>query len=174
LGHFENETVNVKIEIHQDIEVMFLNLGYIKTDDIRSLLDVHHINTNITINSSNINIKVYSKEESILFVPLAYNRFYKLSNTSNELFEVYNGYIGLTLNKGYNDITIEFHNRDIHYGLIMSLLGLGLAILLSYFKIYQNKVIKNIVYYTYTSLFILAIILIYFIPALFFIFSFIR
>ena len=113
-----------------------------------------------------------SLKDTTLFLPLTYNENYKVAGET-KLTEVYSGYIGLEVHEGNNNITIEISNKYLNYGAILSILGIILTILFSHFKIFKNKVINNIVYYSHLTLFSLFIIFAYCISALFFIISFI-
>ena len=94
---------------------------------------------------------------------------------NTEIIKVFDNFIGIVLENGNNNISIEHITPGLKLGTIISAIGIIFAILFIKFKekiISINK-ITNIAYYLYLSCFCLLITIFYIVPTFIFVLSYI-
>ena len=174
LGTFENETVNIRIELLNDSEVMYMNLGLLGLEKLETIFN---INTplNIKFADNKINIDIETNKDKILFLPVTYLKGYKATNNDKEIevLKVFDNYIGIKLNKGTNVIEIKYTSEGFNLGLLLSKIGLILAFVwISFIEMKTYKILNNITYYLFIIANLSLILIFYVIPIIFFFISF--
>lgn len=167
LGTYEDEKVNIKIELRRSVDLDNITIGIMDNQKYEDFIKNEKIDTKIVYNRNKINIKFETEEEKILFLPISYNEGYSASNNgkSVEILKVYDNYIGIKLNKGENDIMISFMPKGLIPCLIISVLTLIFLIILVRTDLYQKilniKFLSTLAYYIYLTIYLGIILLVY-------------
>ena len=114
-------------------------------------------------------------EDSYMFLPIAYTKDVraKVNNKNVEVLKVFDGFVGIKLEKGMNNINISYSKSGLIPGMFIFVLGIGL--LISYFVLqdrkqlnilFENDRIKSISYYLVIIGTILLFIILYIFPLL--------
>lgn len=179
-GVYEDETINIKIYIKDSCELKSLALGSLDINKLNEFIKDYKINYDIEFINNNINIKIDTNKEKILFIPISYNDSYTAYNNSEkvELIKIYDNFIGIKLNAGENNISIKFVPNFLKISFIISLAFLVLALLLIktnlYNKLLECSILQKIAAICYTLLYLLVILMIYIIPIICFFISFVK
>lgn len=168
LGTYENETVNIKLELRKNLEVSNLTLGIMNNQKYEDFINEEKINTNIKYNRNQIKVNIDTNEDNkILFLPIAYNDGYKAINNGEkiEIIKLYDNFIGIKLDNGTNNINITFTPKGLIPFLIISTITLVFTIILIKTNLYQKlldiNLLNNLAYYIYVTIYLGAIILVY-------------
>lgn len=178
LGTYENEKVNIKIELVNSITYDNITLGLMDLDKYESFALNNKIDTKVSFNRNKINIKVNSTNKQLLFIPIAYNDGYsaKVNGKSAEVIKVFDNYIGVMTDIGDNDIVLSFMPKGLVPMLCVSLITLiGTIILIkpgTYNKLLNIKWLNNIAYYVYLVGYIGLVFLMYVMMTICFILSY--
>lgn len=179
-GTFEKEKVNIKIEFLDDCSLKSLNIGSLDMEKLEHFTTTNKLDYDIDFSNNKINISIDNEGNNILFIPINYNDSYTAYNNNNktEIIRLYNNYIGIELNKGENNISIEFVPRYLKECFVISLLFIiGTIIILKtniYNKLLNIKLLQKIAKVLYLSLYILVLIFIYILPTICFLISFVK
>ena len=133
LGTYENQTINIKIELRKNIEVSNITLGIMDNKKYEEFISREKINTDIKYNRNQVKVNVnIDEEDKILFLPIAYNDGYKATNNGEkiEIIKLYDNFIGIKLDKGINNISITFIPKGLILFSIISLITLIFTIIL--------------------------------------------
>ena len=107
----------------------------------------------ITIDS-NVNTDGY------LVLPISYSDNYSVvvNGDSTDTIKMYGGLLGVKVDKGHNQITYTYRNRDLEKSLVVSLIATIVFTIISVFysKISTNKILREVAYGTYSLLFYVA------------------
>ena len=177
LGEFENATVKIRIEKNnvKGKETLFRNVtvGRIKMSDIDNLLDNYKTNVRVKFDKNNMNIKVNTKQEGIILLPLTYLDGYKADK--NDVIKVFDNFVGIKVNKGKNEINVSYFPSELKLGGMLSILGLvSLFIYLEFErKLKVNEIILNLANIAYHVIVFLLIFIYYVFAPISFILSFI-
>lgn len=167
LGTFEKEVVNVKIELLKTIELSTLEIGKLDLELFEDFMNQYKTNTKVVFDKSKIYVDVYSEEEKILFLPIAYDLGYRaiINGKEKDVIKLFDNYIGIKLDKGDNDITISYKSPNLNLGITISLVSLMITIIIFKFKIYEfiihNGIFVNIIYSIYFIAFVGVFVLMY-------------
>ena len=167
LGVFENERVNIKLELKKSTILKEVTAGIMDLAKYEQFLQNNNINTNIKFNRSKITAKVEGTKDKILFLPISYDKGYKatVNGHSTEVIKLYDNFIGIKLEDGVNDITIKYVPNGFIPTLIISAVTLVLTIVLLKVKLYDKlidvKVLQNIAYYFYLFIYLAIILIVY-------------
>lgn len=178
LGTYENDIVNIKIEIKEDLDVDQITLATMDLKMYEDFIINEKIDTNIKFNENEIKITVNSDDKKTLFIPLTYSDNYTLvvNGEKQELTKLYENFMGIEVTKGTNNITLSYVPAGFKLGTIISLIGLGITIMLlktkAYTKIIENSILQKIIYYGYLVVYNLGILLVYVFPIICFILSY--
>ncbi len=163
LGTFEDEKVNIKIELLSDVEVDNLTIGVMDNKLYEEFVQNEKINTEIDYHENKIHVGVESDKKQILFLPIAYNDGYQatLNGKEAEVLKVFDNYIGIEVGAGENDITLTFIPSGFKISLLVSLFALIITFFLIktglYMKLLNVKWLQNITYFLYLFLYFIAI-----------------
>lgn len=153
-----NKDINIKLQSF-DFHDLNFNIGYIKYSDIMSLKsnvdDVKKVDVGYDINVWN------DMDNGYLLLPINnINGLKAYINDREVKIENYlNNFVSIKLDKGNNNIKIRYEMPLFKIGIIFSISGLILLLLLN--KIPNNKVVLNITCYVYIGICILTFLYYY-------------
>lgn len=134
---------DLKIRIHlKSNNYTFINLGFIKINDIMNLN-----NNNVVENNNKYHVK--NTNNKFLFIPINNIPGIKITN-NNKIVDTYkyiDNFLVIKLNKGDNYIEVKYDMPLYKVGIIISILGFILLILFKYIKV--PNIIININYYSF-------------------------
>jgi len=180
LGIFEDEEVVIEVETLKDEPLEVFELAVLDIDKLNTFTDNNYSEFDIKFRENKININIESDQEKILFLPIAYNKGYKatLNGQKTEVLKIYDNFIGIKANKGQNTIKISFVPEYFRLSLVISIMMiLGTAIIINtnlYQKILEVKWLQNMAKYVYLGLHAVVMVVIFLIPILLFLVSFIK
>lgn len=167
LGTYENETVNIKIELRDSIDLNNITLGIMDNNKYEEFVRNEKINTNIKYNRNQVKVGLEVEEEKILFLPINYNEGYNATNNGKkvEVIKLYDNYIGIKLDKGENNITLTYIPQGFIPCLIISIITLVISIILIKTNLYQKllniNLLNKLAYYIYLFSYLGIILVIY-------------
>ena len=172
LGTFENEQVSVKIVATKNVKVRNITIGLLDLEKLDSFIKREAKDTKVSFKGSNINVVTDGVEGEILFLPITYIDGY-FSN-SNEIFRVFDNFIGIRLHDGVNNIEISYIPKGLMLGFIITLIGIILYFVwIKVISFINLSILYDAVYFVYILVYILVFSLFYIIPLLGFVKSFI-
>lgn len=129
LGTFENEEVNIKIELRWNIELENITLATMDIEKYESFVENNNIPLKIKYHRNKISIEVDSDKEQILFIPVSYNQGYqgKVNNKIVEVEKVFGNFLGVKLEKGKNQVQFTFVPSGLKIATVISILSLFLT-----------------------------------------------
>ena len=167
LGTYNNEKVNIKIELLKSIDLNNITLGVMDNTKYEDFIANQYVETNINYNKNKVTASVESEAEKILYLPIAYSDSYKATNNGKEVevIKVFDNFIGVKLEKGNNNIELTYMPKGLIPMIIVSVITLVLTIILSSTKLYNKildcKFLSNIAYYLYLFAYIALILVVY-------------
>lgn len=168
LGTYENETVNIKIELKGDVELNAITIGIMNNGMYEDFIENEKIDTKVTYHRNQVEVEIEgTEEEKLLFLPINYNKGYHATNNGEkvDIVKVYDNFIGIKLNKGINDIKISFIPTGFTICLIVSVTALVVMIIILvsnlYFKVLEVNTLSNVAYYTYVFVYLAIVAFIY-------------
>lgn len=151
LGYY-NTDITINITTKKDKKIKY-SIGFVSKEDIMNL------STNIKYDSHNYYIN-NTNNYKYLYIPINNIKGINIYNNKKRV-DTYNyidNYIYIKLNKGENNIKINYNQPLFNIGLILSIIGILLLIFNN--KIKPNKILLNITYYLF--IFITIFIFLYF------------
>lgn len=144
LGTYNNEKVNIKIELLKSIDLDNITIGIMDNEKYEDFIKNNYIDTNIEYKRNKINSTVTTNTEKILMLPISYNEGYQATNNGKktELLKVYDNFIGIKLNNGENNIEISYTPKGFTPCLIISIVSLLITVILIKTN-FINKILKN-------------------------------
>lgn len=167
LGTYNNEKVNIKIELLKSIDLNNITLGVMDNTKYEDFIANQYVETNINYNKNKVTASVESEAEKILYLPIAYSDSYKATNNGKEVevIKVFDNFIGVKLEKGSNNIELTYMPKGLIPMIIVSAITLVLTIILLSTKLYNKildcKFLSNIAYYLYLFAYIALILVVY-------------
>lgn len=167
LGTYEDEIVNIKIELIDDVELSTLSIGIMDNNMYENFIENEKINTEIIYHRNQIQVKVQTEEEKILLLPIHYDKGYHAMNNQKEveIIKVYDNFIGIKLNKGENNIKISFIPKGLSICFTIGIVAFLIMILMVktklYFRILDIKLLSTFTYYIYLFIYLALILTIY-------------
>lgn len=177
LGTFENESINIKIELLDDVELNNFTIGVLDLDKYDAF-SKNSIDTKINYSKNKIMINVNSSKKQLLFLPIAYNDGYKakLNGEKTDVIKVYDNYIGIMTDAGENNITLSFMPKGLVPMICISIITLIITIIILKTNIYNHLLditwLQNIANYIYLFLYLLIILVVYIIMTICFMLSY--
>lgn len=168
LGAFENETVNIKIELLEDLEMNNLTLAAMNTEKYEDFIEESRIPIKIEYKKNKINVKVTSDKEQILFLPVSYNQGYSVTNNGSEetVEKVFGNFIGVKIEEGENNIEFTFIPPGLKITVLISVFTLICTFVLIklnwYQKILDVKILQTLASIIYKTLYFILIFGVYF------------
>lgn len=157
LGVYENEEVKVKIKLIKAIDISKLSVGIMNINKYREFINNYMYNLNIKYDRGNIIINDNIDSDGYLVIPVTYSDNYEVlvNDKKKDTIKMFGGLLGVKVEKGNNNITFTYRNRDLEKSLIVSLFAIILfvGVSLGYRRVGNNKFLGEVAYYTYSSLF---------------------
>ncbi len=174
LGIYENTKLNIKIEVLKKVNVRNISVGLLDLDKYEEFINAKHDEVKFDINKGTVTIETTAFTTSTLFVPLpniGYN------SQGLDVQTIFGNFVAIPLNYGLNIIELTYTPKGIVPGLLLTIVGVVLLLLVDRTKklqkIYKSDVLNNIAYYTYLGIYYL-IIFAYIICILAFFISFVH
>lgn len=168
LGTYENETVNIKIELRNNVELNAITIGIMNNQMYEDFMENEKIDTKVAYHHNQVEVAIEATEEGkLLFLPINYNKGYHATNNGEkvEIVKAYDNFIGIKLNKGENNIKISFIPTGFQPCLIVSIITLIIMALILvsniYFKVLNIDILANITYYSYVFVYLAVVAFIY-------------
>ncbi len=167
LGTFENEDVNVKIELIWDVEVDNITLATMDLEKYESFIKNNQVPLKMEYKKNKITIQVDAKEKKILFIPVPYSEGYqgKINRKKIQVEKVFDNFLGIPLEEGENEITLTYTPPGFKLSLVISLVALILTIFLLrkdyYTRLLELKPLKAIANVCYLSIYMAFILFVY-------------
>ena len=173
LGDYENENVTVEIVSIKKVMLNHITVGELDLNKLDDFIETYYDETyDVKFNGNSITINAEGREGEMLFLPITYLDGY-FSNT-NEIFRVYDNFLGIKLHDGENTIEVVYIPKGIIIGAVLSLLGIVLAIVwIKYLQTMSIPLLENIAYYIYLAIYALIVLIFYILMPIMFIKSFI-
>lgn len=177
LGQYENGNVKVTIEVIKNFEVKELSIGLLDTDKLELLSNKYKdVTSDITVNKNKINSTVQGKLGENLFIAIPFDEGFNcnINGNSSKIEKNFDNFISIPLIEGENRIELTYTPKGLVLGSIIS----SIIILISIVVIILNKKgisfktdsYELIAYYVYKIIYMLAILVIYIVPIIFFIY----
>ena len=178
LGTFENETVNVKILIKKDIaKNISIKFGLLDRNLLKKYFNDNKYDVDVNYTKDCLNVSYDSKSEDILFIPVPYlnGMRAKLNGNNIEIIKVFDGFIGIRLIQGSNNIKINYTTPGLKSGIIFTCIGIIVFVAFTKFynKIMEVNLLHKISYIIYLTLYTMLLSVFYMVPFIMFITSFI-
>ncbi len=175
LGTFENQNVTIKIELNRSITADSFSVFGIDMNEYDTLISSNVNHADLKYVNNHFEGTYEATEDSYMFLPIAYTKDVraKVNNKNVEVLKVFDGFVGIKLEKGMNNINISYSKSGLIPGMFIFVLGIGL--LISYFVLqdrkqlnilFENDRIKSISYYLVIIGTILLFIILYIFPLL--------
>lgn len=167
LGTYNNEKLNIKIELLESIDLNHITLGIMDNSMYEDFINNQYIETNINYTNNKITASVDSDSEKLLYLPIAYSDSYKATNNGKEveIVKVFDNFIGINLDNGINNIELTYTPKGLKPMLIVSVITLILTIVLLTTKLYNKildcSILSNLAYYLYLAIYIALILIVY-------------
>ena len=177
LGTYENQSVNIRIKVKKEVKISNINLGLLDLEKTKTYFTNNFNDIDIVYEKNKIKVNYNSDKEDILFIPVTYLNGMNAKNNNKDIniIKMFDNFIGIKLDKGYNEIVISYVTPGLKFGCALSLIGIILTILFIKFnhKIVSFEKLNNIFYYLYLIIYCIFTICVYIIPLIIFIVSFI-
>lgn len=157
LGTFENETVNVDLILKEDVYCKSFGIAGIKNNIVeRNISNINSIG--LIVDGCKINGSYTADDDDCwAFISIPYDKGFKakINGKKAEIYRVYDDFMAIKLTKGENDIKITYRPVGFTLGLILSLLGLLLVILIIR---YNEKILQRVIKYNKISYYLTIIL----------------
>ena len=129
LGEYKNEIVTVSVTVKSEIAVRDFSVFSINNHRLKSeIAEAQTIGLKEGKNTLTGTYTAKGGESVFLSVPYDDGFTLTINGEEEELYEVYDGFIGFYLKEGVNEIEISFRPQGLTIGSILTLLGIGLCI----------------------------------------------
>lgn len=131
LGTFENETVQVQVTLHKDVEAKSFGVYGMDLPLLASQLQSRKT-ADLTVRGGSIQGTCESSGEEWLFLSVPYDKGFsaKVNGSEAEIYRVFDTFMAVPLQDGENVIQIEYQTPGAKAGLLLCLAGiLGVALL---------------------------------------------
>lgn len=130
LGEFEQETVQVRVEINRQIQPESLEVFGLKKEVLESMCRQAK-GASLEGSGDTFTVNCTAQEGETLFVPLAWDQGWSATCNGEpaELYQTAGGYLSLALKEGENRITLTYIPPGWKAGLWVSIAGLVAAVL---------------------------------------------
>ena len=138
-----NKSVRIKIERENEVDPIELRIGYIRLSDYKEITKLITNNYNIfQYNKNKLHINIDSEDEQYLFLPINNIDGWSAKNNGKKITiedELYT-FMSIKLEKGNNDIELEFKPPMLEKGILISIFS---TLLLTIYKVLEKKISKN-------------------------------
>ena len=154
LGIYENTKLNVKIEVLKNVTVRNATVGLLDLAKYDKFINEKYGTVELVIEDNTINIKTTAVAPTTLFIPIP-NIGYNVKGTT--IKSAFGNFLAISLNYGTNIFELSYTPKGIIPGLILTVIGLILLLLVDRTKklqkIYDCNALKNIAYYIYLAIY---------------------
>ncbi len=167
IGMFQDEEVNIKVEVLYDVELEVITLGTMDVKQYEDFIKSEKIPTTIEYKRNKVKVQIDSDKERLLFLPISYNEGYTGINNGRkiEIQRVFGNFIGIPIEKGTNSIELRFSPPGFKKIGIISLVALIITVIFLqkdyYFKLINLETLGSIVSVIYKIIYILLIMILY-------------
>ena len=171
LGLFENEKVKIRIEVlSKKVIPRNITVGLLDLAKYDEFISGNYGKFEIDFDNNKIVIGSYLNEDKTVFIPIP-NIGYDVDDV--KLTKAFGAFLGIPLKAGVNVTELSFMPKGIIVGLVFSVIGLILLLVLDKIKIFDIKGINNCAYYVFMTAYY-AILSIYVIGTVAFLVTFIH
>ncbi len=177
LGVFENETVNLVLTYTNAIDENYLSIAlmdYSKLDNLKALKSNYSTKITEEHNGSfELKANAYN-DSSVLLLPLSYDKgiVCKVNGKTVETSNVVGCMTAVRLKQGENTVSVKYVPTGFIKGLIIAAIAALILAAYNIFLLKRNKVkfngtVETILLWEYIKLWIIAVVIIYFVPMFF-------
>lgn len=170
LGLYENTTVNIKLEVLKKVSPRNISVGLLDLAKYDKFVDTNYGTVELIIKDNEVAVKTSAITISTLFVPIP-NIGYDVKDATT--YKAFGNFIGISLNYGTNVFELTYTSKGILPGIILTVIGLILFLLLDRVNIFDVKFLNTTAYIIYMGIYY-AIIAMYAIGVLAFLISFVH
>lgn len=160
LGVYENQDINIKVKLIKPIDIEKLSIASMDVSKYEEFILNNKTDLGIKFDKNKITIESDVNTAGYLVIPVSYSDNYRVvvNGKSTDTVKMYGGLLGVKVDKGHNQITYTYINKDLEKSLIVSLIATIVFTIISVFysKVSTNKILGNIAYGTYSLLFYVA------------------
>lgn len=160
LGVYENQDINIKVKLIKPIDIEKLSIASMDVSKYEEFILNNKTDLGIKFDKNKITIDSNVNTDGYLVLPISYSDNYSVvvNGDSTDTIKMYGGLLGVKVDKGHNQITYTYINKDLEKSLIVSLIATIVFTIISVFysKVSTNKILGNIAYGTYSLLFYVA------------------
>lgn len=160
LGVYENQDINIKVKLIKPIDIEKLSIASMDVSKYEEFILNNKTDLGIKFDKNKITIDSNVNTDGYLVIPISYSDNYSVvvNGDSTDTIKMYGGLLGVKVDKGHNQITYAYINKDLEKSLIVSLIATIVFTIISVFysKVSTNKILGNIAYGTYSLLFYVA------------------
>lgn len=160
LGVYENQDINIKVKLIKPIDIEKLSIASMDVSKYEEFILNNKTDLGIKFDKNKITIESDVNTAGYLVIPVSYSDNYRVvvNGKSTDTVKMYGGALGVKVDKGHNQITYTYINKDLEKSLIVSLIATIVFTIISVFysKVSTNKILGNIAYGTYSLLFYVA------------------
>ena len=160
LGVYENQDINIKVKLIKPIDIEKLSIASMDVSKYEEFILNNKTDLGIKFDKNKITIDSNVNTDGYLVIPISYSDNYRVvvNGKSTDTVKMYGGLLGVKVDKGHNQITYTYINKDLEKSLIVSLIATIVFTIISVFysKVSTNKILGNIAYGTYSLLFYVA------------------
>lgn len=160
LGVYENQDINIKVKLIKPIDIEKLSIASMDVSKYEEFILNNKTDLGIKFDKNKITIESDVNTAGYLVIPVSYSDNYRVvvNGKSTDIVKMYGGLLGVKVDKGHNQITYTYINKDLEKSLIVSLIATIVFTIISVFysKVSTNKILGNIAYGIYSLLFYVA------------------
>lgn len=160
LGVYENQDINIKVKLIKPIDIEKLSIASMDVSKYEEFILNNKTDLGIKFDKNKITIDSNVNTDGYLVLPISYSDNYSVvvNGDSTDTIKMYGGLLGVKVDKGHNQITYTYINKDLEKSLIVSLIATIVFTIISVFysKISTNKILREVAYGTYSLLFYVA------------------
>ena len=160
LGVYENQDINIKVKLIKPIDIEKLSIASMDVSKYEEFIFNNKTDLGIKFDKNKITIESDVNTAGYLVIPVSYSDNYRVvvNGKSTDTVKMYGGLLGFKVDKGHNQITYTYINKDLEKSLIVSLIATIVFTIISVFysKISTNKILREVAYGTYSLLFYVA------------------
>lgn len=160
LGVYENQDINIKVKLIKPIDIEKLSIASMDVSKYEEFILNNKTDLGVKFDKNKITIESDVNTAGYLVIPVSYSDNYRVvvNGKSTDTVKMYGGLLGVKVDKGHNQITYTYINKDLEKSLIVSLIATIVFTIISVFysKVSTNKILGNIAYGTYSLLFYVA------------------
>lgn len=177
LGQFDNGKLKVVIEVIKNFDAKELSLGLLDTDKLEQLSNKYkNVTSGIIVNKNKISSTVQGKLGESLFIAIPFDDGFKCNINGNisTIEKTFDNFISIPLIEGENRIELTYIPKGLILGSIITSVVILIGIVGIIFKKegirFSTDIFEVIAYYIYKIIYVLAILVVYIVPIMFFIY----